>query len=47
MHLDYSIHPITGKERRVNLIIYMNKDWKEEWGGELNLWEGTPQEMTR
>jgi Rps23 Pro-64 3,4-dihydroxylase Tpa1-like proline 4-hydroxylase len=47
MHLDYSIHPITGKERRVNLIIYMNKDWKEEWGGELNLWEGTPQEMTK
>lgn len=24
MHLDYSIHPITGKERRVNLILYLN-----------------------
>ncbi len=47
MHLDYSIHPVTGKERRVNLIIYMNKDWKDEWGGELNLWEGTPTAMTR
>jgi len=25
MHLDYSIHPISKKERRVNLIIYMNR----------------------
>mmetsp|Transcript_22205 Transcript_22205/g.56015 ORF Transcript_22205/g.56015 Transcript_22205/m.56015 type:complete len:400 (-) Transcript_22205:89-1288(-) len=47
MHLDYSIHPITGKERRVNLIIYMNRDWDDEWGGELALWEGTPNGMTR
>ena len=41
MHLDYSIHPISKKERRVNLIVYMNQDWKEEWGGHLALWEGT------
>lgn len=47
MHLDYSIHPITHKERRVNLIIYMNRDWEEHWGGHLNLWEGTPEAMTR
>jgi hypothetical protein len=25
MHLDYSIHPISKKERRVNLIVYMNR----------------------
>jgi hypothetical protein len=25
MHLDYSIHPISQKERRVNLIVYMNR----------------------
>jgi hypothetical protein len=39
MHLDYSIHPITGKERRVNIILYLNKEWKEEWGGDLELWD--------
>lgn len=38
MHLDYSIHPITGKERRVNIIIYLNRDWKEEYGGAIELW---------
>jgi Rps23 Pro-64 3,4-dihydroxylase Tpa1-like proline 4-hydroxylase len=39
MHLDYSVHPITGKERRVNLIIYLNKEWKEEYNGDLQLWD--------
>jgi Rps23 Pro-64 3,4-dihydroxylase Tpa1-like proline 4-hydroxylase len=39
MHLDYSIHPITKKERRVNLIIYMNQDWKESYHGDLQLWD--------
>ena len=39
MHLDYSIHPISGKERRVNLIVYLNKDWKEEFLGEVQLWD--------
>jgi Rps23 Pro-64 3,4-dihydroxylase Tpa1-like proline 4-hydroxylase len=38
MHLDYSIHPISKKERRVNLIIYLNKEWKEEYNGDLQLW---------
>ena len=47
MHLDYSIHPITKKERRVNLIVYMNKGWKEEWGGHLSLWEGTLERMEK
>lgn len=47
MHLDYSIHPISKKERRLNLIVYMNRDWQEGWGGHLNLWEGTKDGMTR
>ena len=41
MHLDYSIHPITQKERRVNLIIFMNKDWKESYNGDLQLWDAS------
>jgi hypothetical protein len=39
MHLDYSIHPKTGLERRLNLIIYMQPGWQAEWGGALGLWE--------
>lgn len=37
LHLDYSLHPFLNKERRVNLIIYLNKNFKEEWGGHLEL----------
>jgi hypothetical protein len=38
VHLDYSIHPKLGLERRVNLIVYLTPGWKEEWGGALGLW---------
>ena len=38
MHLDYEKHPYTGKQRRLNIILYMNKEWKEEWNGQTELW---------
>lgn len=38
MHLDYSIHPITGKERRINLILFLNKEWKESYNGHFEIW---------
>ena len=25
-------------ERRINVLIYLNKDWKPEYGGQLELW---------
>lgn len=46
MHLDYSIHPITQKERRVNLIVYMNPEWKPEYGGFLELWDANLKHKT-
>ncbi|HZL26053.1 MAG TPA: 2OG-Fe(II) oxygenase [Acidobacteriaceae bacterium] len=39
MHLDYSIHPKIGLERRINLILYVQPEWKPEWGGALGFWE--------
>lgn len=39
MHLDYEKHPYLEKERRLNVILYMSKDWKEEWNGETQLWD--------
>ncbi len=38
IHLDYEKHPFTGKERRLNIIFFLTKDWKEEWGGQNELW---------
>ena len=39
-HLDYSIHPKLGLERRLNLLVYVTPGWQESWGGCLELWEG-------
>ena len=39
VHADYSYHRITQYHRRVNLLLYLNKDWKPEYGGNLELWE--------
>jgi Rps23 Pro-64 3,4-dihydroxylase Tpa1-like proline 4-hydroxylase len=38
MHLDYNIHPKLGMQRKLNIIIYMQKDWDASWGGGLELW---------
>ena len=40
IHLDYEKHPIlTDKERRLNIILFMTKDWREEWNGDNQLWD--------
>jgi dTDP-glucose 4,6-dehydratase len=39
MHLDYEKHPYLDKERKLNIILYMSKEWKEEWNGETQLWD--------
>lgn len=38
MHLDYEKHPISNKERRLNIILYLSKDWNSEWNGDTQLW---------
>ena len=39
MHLDYEKHPITGKKRRINIILYISKNWNDEWNGQTELWD--------
>ena len=40
LHLDYEKHPILcNKQRRVNIILFLTKDWKKEWGGDNQLWD--------
>ncbi len=41
IHIDYNIHPIHKKQRKLNLLIFFNKEWEEGWGGQLELWNKT------
>ncbi len=38
IHIDFSIHHLANVYRRLNLLIYFNKDWKDEWAGHIELW---------
>lgn len=38
VHFDYSIHPKLNLQRKLNIIIYLTKDWNIEWGGNLEFW---------
>jgi len=38
MHLDYNYHPLNDNWwREMNLLLYLNKDWKPEYGGHLKI----------
>lgn len=38
MHLDFTKHPVTNLDNRLVLITYLNRNWREEFGGALELW---------
>ncbi len=43
-HLDYSIHPKLGMQRKLNLILYLSSGWEESYGGHLGLWSNDPNQ---
>jgi Rps23 Pro-64 3,4-dihydroxylase Tpa1-like proline 4-hydroxylase len=38
IHIDFNIHHVRNIHRRLNLLIFLNKNWKDEYGGKLELW---------
>ncbi|HIK15182.1 MAG TPA: 2OG-Fe(II) oxygenase [Leptolyngbyaceae cyanobacterium M33_DOE_097] len=39
MHVDFNRHRRLNLDRRLNLLLYLNKNWQEEYGGHLELWD--------
>ena len=44
VHADFNYHAKLKLDRRINVLVYLNKDWKEEYGGHFELWN---LEMTK
>ena len=39
VHVDFNYIADRQLHRRLNILIYFNKDWKPEWGGNIELWD--------
>jgi len=39
VHADFRINKQLHLNRRLNVLIYLNKDWQSEYGGNLELWD--------
>jgi 2OG-Fe(II) oxygenase superfamily len=39
IHADFNKHAKYGLDRRLNVLLYLNKNWREEYGGHLELWD--------
>jgi Rps23 Pro-64 3,4-dihydroxylase Tpa1-like proline 4-hydroxylase len=39
VHADFNSHSSYGLDRRLNLLVYLNKNWQEDYGGHLQLWD--------
>lgn len=40
IHADFNKHRITGLDRRLNVLVYLNENWDESYGGHFELWDG-------
>jgi Rps23 Pro-64 3,4-dihydroxylase Tpa1-like proline 4-hydroxylase len=39
VHADFNYQRHLKLDRRINLLLYLNKGWEESWGGNLELWD--------
>lgn len=39
VHVDFNYIEDRQLHRRLNILVYFNKDWKPEWGGNIELWD--------
>jgi Rps23 Pro-64 3,4-dihydroxylase Tpa1-like proline 4-hydroxylase len=45
IHEDFNIHKELSLLRKLNLILYLNDPWEDEWGGHLELWNKDMTEL--
>lgn len=39
IHTDFNKHPRTKLDLRLNVLVYLNKDWRDNFNGQLEFWD--------
>jgi Rps23 Pro-64 3,4-dihydroxylase Tpa1-like proline 4-hydroxylase len=47
VHADFNRHPMFGLDRRVNVLVFLNRGWQSHWGGQLEMWNRTMSHAER
>ena len=47
IHTDFNRHPFLDLDRRINVLIYLNKNWKESFKGYLEFWNKNMSECEK
>jgi hypothetical protein len=47
VHVDGNYHDASGMNRRVNAILYLNKNWKDGFGGEFGVYDNLGESVVR
>ena len=40
IHIDFNNHPKLKLERRINVLVFLNKNWEEGYNGDFQIWDG-------
>jgi Rps23 Pro-64 3,4-dihydroxylase Tpa1-like proline 4-hydroxylase len=47
VHVDGNYHDASGLNRRINVILYLNPGWKDNWGGDFGLYNENGTELIK
>jgi Rps23 Pro-64 3,4-dihydroxylase Tpa1-like proline 4-hydroxylase len=47
IHADFNKHQRTGLDRRLNVLVYLNENWQESYGGHFELWDKQMQKAEK
>lgn len=47
IHVDGNYHDASGMNRRVNLLYYLNPNWKPNWGGEFGIYDSNGEHLVK
>ena len=45
IHVDFNLQPKTRYHRRINILVYLNKDWQKSFNGYLEFWDMNEKKM--